>query len=112
MRTTLHQAQKTAGYGSKRALEHGKKATEAAAFNYHGTLAFCGLRRSNAAGHCIRRGLIKGDVASARAAQTHFSLPEESLRSGAGRLSKYQPRQMQNPDLSRQNTAHITTQSM
>lgn len=61
-------AAKTTGRGSKRASEQGRKATEAAAFNYHGTLASCGLRGGSAAGHCIRRGLIKGDVPSARAA--------------------------------------------
>lgn len=99
---------------SERQNREGRR-PKAAAFNYHGTLASCGLRGGSAAGHRILRGLIKGDVPSAKAAQTYFSPPEESLRwsrSGAGRLSKYQPHQLQNPDVSRQNTAHITTQSM
>lgn len=59
---------KTTWRGSKRAPELGREATEAAAFNYHGTLASCGLRGGSAAGHCIHRGLIKGDVPSAGAA--------------------------------------------
>lgn len=70
---------KATGWGSKWASERGRMATEAAAFNYHGTLASCGLWGGSAAGHCIRRGLIKGDVPSARTVKTHFPLPGESL---------------------------------
>lgn len=54
--------------GLERASQQGRKETEAAAFNYQRTLASCDLRGGSAAGHCIRRGLNKGDVPSARAA--------------------------------------------